>query len=102
MFTLIKGKIMATLPDIIIPSEDWVSIHALTSQPIGTCIKVTLKSSSPVTLQETPTKPDQDTNDGLPLLNIGSSNCFSILIEEGSGEVWAKTSRGTSRLSVEV
>lgn len=93
---------MATIPDITIPSNDYVSLNSLSGVPVGTAMTVVLKSTNSINLYEGTTKPAATVRDGKPLLNM-YTNYAEGFIETGSEEIWAICISGnTARVNVDV
>lgn len=93
---------MPTIPDITIPSDDFVSVNTLSSVAVGTEIQLQLKGTFFVYLQESDTKPDAGSTDGI-LMSTVYENANTARIPSGSGEIWARcaTSGRTSKINVE-
>ena len=93
---------MPTIPDITIPSNDYVSVNTLASVAEGTEIQIQLKGTFFVYLQESNTKPDAASTDGI-LMSTVYENASTVRIPVGSDEIWARcASEGRStKLNVE-
>lgn len=89
-----------TLPDILIPSDDWVSINTLTSTAIGTYLTISNKSTRKVVLNENTTKPTASSTDGIVISSFKGAEPSGV-VPDGSLEVWAKGLGGPAKLSVQ-
>lgn len=89
----------ATIPDIIIPFNDYVSVNQLCGIPNGTPIQIQTKASREVYLQESNSKPPSTSTDGVILTDILSGNSVAD-VTSGSLEIWARSSEANSRISV--
>lgn len=93
---------MATLPDITIPSDQYVSVNSLTGIAAGTAIEIQLKGVTWVYLQTSVAQPSNDSTDGSLLTNL-SYSYGTALITAGDDEVWARSTElgRTSKLTVQ-
>ncbi len=93
-----------TLPDVVAPSDDFISVNAATGIAVGTAITIQAKSTSWVRLVESATKPDPtDTSIGVILSNLSYPYAIAD-ITTGSLEIWAISTREgqASSLNVQV
>ena len=94
----------ATKPDIIIPSDQYVSLNSLASPPIpvGTEFTIQCKSTSWCNLYEGSSPPASSVTDGVLITNLSYSEATK-LIPAGSLEIFAicTNSGRTSKISVQ-
>lgn len=88
-----------TIPDTTIGSNTWVDVYSSTSITVGTNINIINKGSNAMYLYEGTTQPDNDATDGVPLTGF-SGNTHSAEMESGSNTVWAKTVKGSNKITV--
>lgn len=92
------------IPDITIPSDEYVSINTLSGVDIGTEMVLQLKSTVWIRLVESATKPAASVEDGLLMSNL-TQNYASATIRAGSLEVWAISTKtnynASSKLNVQ-
>lgn len=79
---------MATLPDITVTSDDFISLNTASGLAAGTLMNVQLKTTSWIRLIQSSTKPDPSSEDGLILTNL-SYNYAVATVLAGGDEVWA-------------
>lgn len=83
-----------TLPDIQISNTEYSDINTLTGLAVGTSLAISNKSTSPILLQISSTKPADDSTDG-ELLSINPYSTSVKVITSGENTVWAKSLRYT-------
>lgn len=94
---------MATRPDIDLTTKDWVDVnsHPELNIPVGSAMKLVNKGDDVIMVAESDTKPTED-NFGLPLLPMDSGTSYSVIdVTAGSARVWARSTDGHGRLSVQ-
>lgn len=91
---------MASYNQITIPSDQWVSVNALTGVPVGTAMELTITSIYPVQLWEG-SKPADTFREGKPTSNMNFPYA-SPEISSGSGEIWAVCIKEGSTSSIAV
>ena len=93
-----------TKPDVIIPSDQFISVNATANPPVavGDAFTIQCKGTSWVTLHESATLPAPDVTDGVLITNL-SYHEATKLIPAGSLEIWAICTQAgrTSKLSVQ-
>ena len=78
----------ATIPDLLIPSDSFVSINDLSNIPIGSSMLAQIKSNSWVRLIESSTQPPATSTAGLLLTSLQEGYAtFEVRID--SLEIWA-------------
>ena len=77
-----------TLPDLIIPSDQYVSINSLSGVAVGEKMLLQLKGSSWLKIAESAAQPAADSDDGLIISNLDYAYALAE-IRKGSLEVWA-------------
>lgn len=90
-----------TLPDNIIPFDDFVSAYTITAIPVGTSILIHNKGSHPLLVVEAPTKPAADSKDGIPIYPNNSTTNPSTVTGTPTG-VWLKTLSVNTRNAVNI
>ena len=91
-----------TLPDVVVPFDDFISVNTESGIAVGTAITIQLKSTSWVRLVESDTKPDPSvTNIGVILSNLSSPYAIAD-ITSGSGEIWAISTKDKQAASLNV
>lgn len=85
---------MATIPDISF-SNTWVDINTVSGIAVGEPFLIQNKRSTWAIIQESNTAPDDSSQDGIPLTNMGesTSKCY---ISQGSGRIWIKSFTGAT------
>ena len=76
------------IPDLVITSEQYVSLNALSLIPVGTSFIIQCKGSRPVRLVESSTKPLATVTDGSIITGINKDYAIAT-IPLGSLEIWA-------------
>lgn len=90
-----------TLPDNIIPFDDFVSAYTITAITVGTSILIHNKGSHPLLVVEAPTKPAADSKDGIPIYPNNSTTNPSTVTGTPTG-VWLKTLSVNTRNAVNI
>lgn len=80
---------MATINDITVPSNDWISVNNTSGIAVGTAFDLQVKSSTGILLREDTVKPNATDNNGRVVSSL-RYNYAVATIEAGSEEVWAK------------
>ncbi|APC44418.1 hypothetical protein [Pseudoalteromonas phage PH357] len=80
---------MGTIPDITIPSDDFISINTQSGLAVGTAIEIQLKGVSPVVIYEGSVKPLATVSDGKAVTNLKTGYAV-IYVTGGSEEIWAR------------
>ncbi len=94
---------MATRPDIDLDTKEWVDInsHPTLAIPVGSAMKLVNKGDDVIMVAESSTKPSEE-NFGLPLMPLSAGTAYSVIdVSQGSDRVWARSTDGHSRLSVQ-
>lgn len=91
-----------TLADIIVPSNDWISVEDVTGISAGTALVIQNKGFEGVLLAIGTVKPDADSEDGPTI--YGAPNNYSIItVDSGENAVWLKsTSNLNSRVNIQI
>ena len=94
---------MATLDDLIVPSDEFIEVYASTGQTEGTELELQIKTSWAVCLQEVEVKPSSTSTKG-KVVTSRKDGVSVISVLEGSGKVWVRClNEGSSaKLSVDV
>ncbi len=93
---------MATLPDVVVPFDDFISVNTESGIAVGTAITIQLKTTSWVRLVESSSKPDPSvTNIGVILSNLSYPYAIAD-ITSGSEEIWAISTREGQGASLNV
>lgn len=79
----------ATLNDVQI-GNDWVSINSTTGIAVGTAMSIQNKSTTWVLLQESSTKPNIASNNGILITDLFHQEPSKEVLS-GSLEIWAKS-----------
>lgn len=79
-----------TLPDVTVPSNDFIDAYAATGITLGTSIVITNKSGRTILVVEAASKPAADSKDGVPIYPNNSFTNPSVVTGTPSG-VWIKT-----------
>ena len=82
------------IPDLIIPSDQYVSINSLSGVAVGTAMTIQLKSNDWVRLVESATQPASTVTDGIQMSNM-YSNYAVATTKTLSLEIWAITVTNT-------
>jgi hypothetical protein len=93
---------MATLANIVIAGDEWVSVNTLTGIPIGTGFFLqNISATAGAILQEKTTQPLAASRDGQRMSPMTGSYAWAT-IYAGGDEVWAKATNidGSVTLSV--
>lgn len=79
-----------TLPDFVVPADDWVSVESQTSLAAGTALIIQNKGWEGILLAINSVKPDADSIDGPQI--YGAPNPLStITVDAGENSVWLKS-----------
>ena len=92
---------MATRPDIVIETSEWVNLNTLSGIAVGTAMRIINKGSSTVYVAEG-TQAPLDNSVGIPVVSIFSGNAFPVLeAETGADTVYVRTAGSRGILSVQ-
>ena len=92
---------MATLPDIIVTSEDWISLSSASGLAVGTAVEIFNKSTNWVRVFESNVKPAADSNNGVIITNLNKPYA-AVEVTAGSEEVWLKVAEEGRTASVSI
>lgn len=90
-----------TIPDIIVPSTNFVSINTLSGIVVGNAMTFQNKGSVDLYIVENTTQPAATVTDGLILSHFNRAYSTGGSTT-GSNEIWVKSVSGTGKLHVEV
>lgn len=87
-----KGKnIMTdTLPDISVDFEDWTDPYSETSLSTGTSLLISNKSTNPILLYISDTKPATSSQEGIPIGTL-STGTYQMTVTGSPAGVWLKS-----------
>jgi hypothetical protein len=77
----------ATLPDVVVSSDQYTSLNTITGIPIGTGMLIQLKGSSEIRIVESVTQPANSVVDGVVLTTLRQGYA-TAKVQTGSIEVW--------------
>lgn len=90
-----------TIPDIPVPTDEYVNINTLSGFSVGTALIVTNKSTEWGLMQIASTKPTDDSFSGEPICSLPSPTAIKF-VGAGEGTVWVKATGNTPiKLSVQ-
>jgi hypothetical protein len=82
------------IPDLVIPSDQYVSINTLSGISVGTTMEIQLKTNDWVRLIESATQPANNVTDGI-IISSMYHNYATATIKALSLEIWAITITST-------
>jgi len=80
---------MATLDDLVVPSNEFVEVYATTGATVGTELELQLKTTWPVIVQEVGAKPANESVKGR-VMSVRENGINVLSILSGSGTVWVR------------
>ena len=89
-----------TIADIIIGSDEFVSLNSLSGIAVGIEYTIQNKGSNAILLIESAVKPSATITDGA-LLTTADMNYAVALIPAGSLEIWARSQQSTSKVTIQ-
>jgi hypothetical protein len=90
---------MATIPDVIVPTSGYIDLYSAAGLATGTPIEIINKGTSYIHIQESTTRPDDNSIDGVLITPLNQPWAVTI-IEVGSDTVWVRSSTMDGRVSV--
>lgn len=79
-----------TIPDILVPSNEFVDINILANIIVGATFTILNKGNYNIVLQESVLQPSASSEDGVLITNVYSPHARAD-IRAGSIRVWART-----------
>lgn len=79
-----------TLPDELIPFDDFVNVYAITPITVGSPVLITNKGSSTILVVEAAVKPVAGSTDGVPIYPNNSTTNPTTVTGTPTG-IWLKT-----------
>ncbi|AUR87523.1 hypothetical protein NVP1101O_112 [Vibrio phage 1.101.O._10N.261.45.C6] len=92
---------MATLPDVVVLSDDYVSLNASTGISVGSAMEIQLKTTAWVRLVQSVSKPTSDSTDGIIVSNLSYPYATPSVLAGGE-EVWAICTQKDRKASLSV
>lgn len=92
-----------TLPDVVVPFNDFTDAYTATGIAVGTSIQILNKGNYPVLVVESATKPTASSTEGYTIYANNSQTNPSIVKDTPTG-VWLKTisSNISSRVNIQI
>ena len=80
----------ATIPDIVVPYNDWLDLNTASGIAVGTAMIIKNKSQTSVRIQEGTTKPDANSTDGEVLTSM-ALDYAGARVKSNSLKIWVKS-----------